>query len=88
MARLRVSNDPGDLSVKRLILNARGETNSSVGRGATRPTLGNPRSSPSLSLSVSLSLPPGFASRPRSNELLLLIDSIAFELTVLLTVSR
>lgn len=55
MARLRVSNDPGDLSVKRLILNARGETNSSVGRGATRPTLGNPRS---LSLSLCFSLPP------------------------------
>lgn len=57
MARLRVSNDPGDLSVKRLILNARGETNSSVGRGATRPTLGNPRSSPSLSLCFSLPPP-------------------------------
>lgn len=57
MARLRVSNDPGDLSVKRLILNARGETNSSVGRGATRPTLGNPRSSPSPSLCFSLPPP-------------------------------
>lgn len=48
----------------------------------TRPTLGNPPSFPSLSLSPWICITTPF------QRLLLLIDSIAFELTVLLTVSR